>query len=331
MERWGLGITNCRPVKSVVSGVVEAEELGAEIAFIAEDVNCRDSFELCAVAATATQRIRLATGVVNPYTRNPTSLAMAIATLDELSDGRAVLGMGTSSPALIRDQMGIDPGKTATVMRETTTIVRGLLSGERVTFSGQRFSYVDAELEASPVQERILIFFAAMGPNMLHLAGRIADGVLLNVGASTEYIRWATREIEKGAAVAGRNMDEITIAAWLTVYVTEEYESGVERAREWLAGMLSIPRQGELLLEHAGLDASYLGPIREQFQAYPHRGDRATAARCVPREYAEKLALIGTPEQVADRVLEYREAGVQVPVLGIAALRAILTLSEKDR
>src|SRR5579864_3188106 len=76
--RFGLGISNCRPVHAVVEGVRRAEALGAEIAFIAEDVNCRDAFELCALSAAQTERIRLATGVVNPYTRNPTSLAMAI-------------------------------------------------------------------------------------------------------------------------------------------------------------------------------------------------------------------------------------------------------------
>ena len=110
-ERFGLGISNCRRARGVVSAVQEAEQYGAEIAFIAEDVNCRDAFELGALSATATDHIRIATGVVNPYTRNPTSLAMAVATLDEISEGRAVLGLGTSSPSLIEEQMGIPVGK----------------------------------------------------------------------------------------------------------------------------------------------------------------------------------------------------------------------------
>src|SRR5206468_12306225 len=134
-----------------------------------------------------------------PYTRNPTSLAMAVATLDEISEGRALLGLGTSSPALIQEQMGLVVGKPVAVMREATEVVRALLAGEAVTYSGQRFMYRDATLEVRPVQAHIPIFYAAMGPLMLRLAGRSADGVLLNVGASVEYIAGAVEQIRASA------------------------------------------------------------------------------------------------------------------------------------
>lgn len=323
MTRIGLGISNCRPARDVIAQVRAADELGAEIAFIAEDVNCRDSFELCALAAMQTGSIRLATGVVNPFTRNPTSLAMAITTLDEISAGRAVLGIGTSSPSLIQTQMGIPLGKPLEVMREATELVRALLSGESVTYAGRRFTYRNARLAIRPIQPRIPIFFAAMGPNMLQLAGSLADGVLLNVGASTEYVRWAVQQVRNGAEHAGRGSHEITIAAWLTAYITRDGETGLQRAREWLATMLSIPRQGELLLEHGGGDLSILPAIRAAVQAYPHAGDRTVAASHVPVDMAQKMALVGTPDQVRDRLEEYRSAGVELPVLGPSALRAL--------
>ena len=321
--RFGLGISNCRSARDVVAGVKEAEKRGAEIAFIAEDINCRDAFQLCAVAAGQTHQICLATGVVNPYTRNPTSLAMAVATLDELSGGRAVLGLGTSSPALIEEQMGLPHGRSISVMQEATQIIRALLRGETVSYSGERFVYRSARLEVRPVQERVPIYFAAMGPLMLRLAGRMADGVLLNVAASTEYVRWAVGQVQAGAREVGRASGEVTIAAWLSVYVTADYEAGLQRAREWLATMLSIPRQGELLLQHAGLDSSILAEIRAHVTAYPHGGDRAAAARYVPPEVAERLALVGTAARVRERLEEYRMAGVQVPVLGPSAVRAL--------
>jgi len=318
----GLGISNCHRATEVVAAVRQAEERGAEIAFIAEDVNCRDAFQLGALCASQTRRIRLATGVVNPYTRNPTSLAMAIATLDELSEGRAALGLGTSSPALIEEQMGIPQGKSVRVMREATEIVQALLSGQKVTYRGERFAYRDAQLEVLP-RSRVPIYFAAMGPLMLRLAGQIADGVLLNVGASTEYVEWAVDQVSAGAKEAGRSPKDVTIAAWLTIYVTDDYEDGLRRAREWLAMMLSIPRQGELLLEHARLDASILPEIRSRVGAYPHHGDRSAAAGYVSPEVAERLTLIGTPEQVRRRLEDYGRAGVQIPVLGPSALRAL--------
>jgi 5,10-methylenetetrahydromethanopterin reductase len=322
--RFALGINNCRSAAGVVSAVQEAEELGAEIAFISEDINCRDAFQLAALSAQRTERIRLSTGVVNPYTRNPTSLAMAIATLDEISGGRAMLGLGTSSPSLIQEQMGIQHGSSVQVMRESTEIIRALLNGESVTYAGKRFTYTDAELDVRPVQERIPIFYAAMGPQMLRLAGRAADGVLLNVGASTEYIRWAVNEIAEGAQAIERDPSEVTVAAWLTAYIVEDRAEGFRKAKEWLAGMLSIPRQGELLLERAGFASDFLETIRDVYSAYPHRGDKVAAAAFVPDEVAETLTLIGTVEEVRTRVDEYRAAGVEVPVLGIAQLRALI-------
>lgn len=324
-QRLGLGVTNCRPVAQVVESVRSAEDLGAEIAFIAEDVNCRDAFQLCALSATQTSRIRLATGVVNPYTRNPTSLAMSVATLDEISGGRATLGLGASSPALVDEQMGIPVGRQVRVMREAMAIVRSLLEGDSVTYRGERFRYTEARLEARPVQDRIPVYLAAMGPMMLRLAGRSADGVLLNVGTSVEYIRWAVGEVHAGCRAAGRAPSEVTIAAWITAYVTEDRAAAVRRSREWLATMLSIPRQGELLLEHSGLpvDESILAGIRAHFGAYPHRGNRGAAADYVSEELAERLTIIGDVARARERLAEYREAGVELPVLSLSALRVL--------
>lgn len=322
--RIGLGVTNCRPAADVVASVREAEALGAEIAFIAEDINCRDAFSLGCLAAGVTERIRIATGVVNPYTRNPTSLAMGIATLDEVSAGRATLGMGSSSPTLVEGQMGIPMGKQVAVMRESVEIIRALLSGEQVSYAGARFIYANAHLEATPIQPRIPIFFAAMGPLMLRLAGAMSDGVLLNVGASTQYIEWAVNQIHRGAASAGRSPEEITVAAWITAYITEDEEIGLQRAREWLAGMLSIPRQGELLLERGGFSPDILPAIRANVTAYPHAGDRKAAAAHVPPEVARELTIIGTREAAAARLAAYRTVGVDLPVLGPSALRALV-------
>jgi len=319
-ERFGLGISNCRPALEVIDGVERAEGLGAEVAFVAEDIGCRDAFQLLAGAAATTERIRLATGVINPYTRNPTSVAMAVVTLDELSRGRAVLGMGSSSPHLIEEQMGIIHGPPVRVMRESAEIVRALLRGDEVTYAGERFQYQRARLQTSSEGRHVPIFFAAMGPRTLRLAGRMADGVLLNVGATAEYVTWAVVEIKRGAEQAGRDSAEITVAAWLTTYVSDDRGRALDRAKRWLAHTLSIPRQGELLLEHAGGDPAVLLPIRERVQAYPHGGDPAAAVSFVSDELAERMTLIGDVAEVKARIAEYREAGVQIPVLSISAL-----------
>ncbi|MGI8826000.1 MAG: LLM class flavin-dependent oxidoreductase [Chloroflexota bacterium] len=323
-ERFGLGISNCRSVENVLTGVEMAEQRGAEIAFLAEDINCRDAFQLAAMSAARTTRIRLATGVVNPYTRNPTSLAMAITTLDQISHGRAVLGLGTGSPALIQEQMGIVHRPSIGAMREAAEIIRALLRGDTVDYTGSRFVYRGASLGIRPVQEHVPIFFAAMGPRTLRLAGQIADGVLLNVGASTTYIRWAVDRVRAGAAEVGRDSSEVTIAAWMTVYVSDDREITLARAREWLATVLSIPRQGELLLEQGGFDSSILPDIRRYAMGYPpHGGDTKRAADFVPPEMAEQMTLLGGREHVSARLAEYADSGVGLPVLPASAIESL--------
>jgi 5,10-methylenetetrahydromethanopterin reductase len=322
-ERFGLGISNCRPSADVIAGVRLAEALGAEIAFIAEDVNCRDSFQLCALSAYRTKRIVVGTGVVNPYTRTPTSLAMATATLEESSSGRALLGLGASSPTLIEGELGIRFGNSVEMMRETATIVRALLRGESVTFKSDRFTYADARLKVSVSRRRIPIYFAAMGPRTLRLAGEIADGVLLNVGASTAYVRWAVAQVREGAERSGRDPGEVTVAAWITAYLGDDHDAGVRRARRWLSAVLSVPRQGELLLEHGGFESTILPDVRRRVGAYPHAGDRSEAGELVPPEWAERMTIVGTREEARRRLKEYRDAGVQVPVLGLGALKEL--------
>ncbi|HZS94139.1 MAG TPA: LLM class flavin-dependent oxidoreductase [Chloroflexota bacterium] len=324
-EAIGLGINNCRTVADVVDQVAEADRLGAEIAFISEDVNCRDAFQLAALAAVRTDKIRLATGVVNPYTRNPTALAMSIATLDEISQGRAVLGLGSSSPSLVRDQMGLVHAGSVVRMRETVEIVSRLLAGEEVSFGGKHFRYASAKLEVPTVQGKIPIYLAAMGPAMLRLAGMMADGALLNVGASLEYTQWAVAVIRAGEAEAGRPPGSVRVAAWLAVYLNPDRRVALARARSLLATMLSIPGQGELLLERSGEPIDLLGEIRRRYQAYPHRGNLEAAAELIPDDLAERLTFIGDRAAVRKKMEQYRAAGIDVPVVGPAALRYLLT------
>lgn len=322
-ERFAVGVSNCRTTHEVCAAVVRAEQLGAEIAFIAEDVNCRDAFALASVAATQTECIHVGTGVVNTYTRTPSSLAMGAATLDEISDGRAILGLGSSSPSLIRDQLGIPYGKPLKVMAEATAILRQLLAGDAASCSGDHFTLHEVRLAVRPVQSRLPIFFAAMGPRMLNLAGRFADGVLLNVGATPEYVRWAVTAVHDGAREAGRDPEKVTIAAWLSVYLDDDQDIALSRARAWLASMLSIPRQGELLLEHASVDAGILEPIRQRVSAYPHAGSPEEAGAYVPVEAAMRMAIIGSPSEARIRLNDYRLAGVDIPVMSIKTLEAL--------
>lgn len=317
--RLAVGVSNCRPLANVLETIADAEQLGADCVFVAEDIGCRDSFALCTLAAQTTSTIKLAVGVANPYTRSPMSLAMAAATLDEASDGRAVLGLGSSSPDMLH-QMGLAQQKPLRVMREAVEVVRALLTGESVTHNGEIFRYRDSVLGARPVQPRVPIYFAAMGPQILRLAGRIADGVILNVGASPAYVRWAVSQVTAGVVDAERSLSDVTIAAWMSVYRTDRDDQSQERARQWLARVLSIPRQGELLLQQSPYRRGMLDDIRNHVTGYPHSGDARAAARYVSDELLQDMVVLGDAPHVRGRIEEYRRAGVDLPIVPLSTM-----------
>jgi 5,10-methylenetetrahydromethanopterin reductase len=326
-----LGISNCRAAEDAMRAVVEAERQGVKTAFISEDIGCRDAFQLAAAAAERTQDIRLAIGVANPYTRSPVALAMSAATLDELSQGRAILGLGSSSPEIIQDQLGIPYGRRITVMREAVQIIRTLLNGDEISVDGEHFHLSAYHLELGRTPRSIPIYLAAMGPLMLQLAGRIADGVILNTGSTPAHIAWATEQIQHGAASADRQRNQVTIAVWVAAYIGSDVAVLFERARRWAAAALSIRGQGELLLEKAGLPLNFLPRIRAHYQAYPHRGDLERAALEVPDEVVSTLAVVGQPDEAQARLGTYLAAGANILILGPTPLRRLVGRNQRER
>ncbi len=297
IDRLALGISNCRSVTSVPKEIALAESLDIRSAFIAEDIGCHDAFQLAATAASRTSKITMTIGVANPYTRSPYALAQSYLTLSELSGGRARLGLGSSSRGVIEGQLGLTYGHPLEVMRRAVQRIR-------------------ADLDASAPEREMPLLLAAMGPRMLRLAGMLADGVLLNTGAGPDYIRWAVAIVRSGAAEAGRRPEEVSIAVWVPVYLGDDREAALERARRWAAGMLSIPAQGELLLEKAGIDSSILPEIRRLYQAYPHTGDLSAAARLLQDDITTRLAIVGDVSFAMSRLEDYVEAGADTLVVG---------------
>lgn len=272
---------------------------------MAEDVGCRDAFQLVALASERSIHMGFTIGVTNPYLRSPEVLATGLVTLAELTNGRSVLGLGSSSPEIITTQLGIEYGRPVRIMRETVQRIR---------------SHVHT---LNPAVQP-LIAVAAMGPLMLRLAGELADGVLLNTGTTPAYIRWAREEIAVGRRRSTRSDVDFEVAVWLPAYLGPDMDSNMTRARRWAAGMLSLPIQGELLLRHAGLDDSFLNQLRSVYGAYPASGDIDRAAEVVPDHVARTLAVVGGHPDLPARLAPYFEAGADTLVLGPQALSPAL-------
>ncbi len=288
-----------------------AEDAGFDSLWVTERYFHEETFSMLGFLAAVTQHIKLGLGVANPYTRNPALLAMASATLDRISGGRFILGLGRSDRSVVQDKMGIPYDNPLSTMEEAVTIVRILLSGGRVTSTEGQFRLGNVHLETKPVQKNPPIYLAAIGPKALRLAGAVADGVLLNAYAPTGYVKYAVAEVRKAAQEAGRDPESIDFACMLVVRLTEDPEGVWSGLKQRIVRLLAEPQVGEILTERGGFDPSILGPLRDLAQ----KGDGQDAVNLVSDEMVDSFYVVGSPERCKERIAEYREAGVNLPLL----------------
>src|SRR5438552_4031561 len=180
------------PPKECVRQAVAAERAGFATVWFAQNPFSRGAWPAAAACAVATHQIRIGLGVVNPHNRHPTLMAMEIAAFDELSEGRAVLGIGAGIPSRVRRlQAPID--RPIAAVLDAVTITRALLRGESVTYTGKAFSADGVRLDFTPRRGDLPILTAAMGEQALRLCGEIADGVIISNLAPPAFTRRARR------------------------------------------------------------------------------------------------------------------------------------------
>jgi len=297
--------------KDMVKYAIKAEEKGYESVWVAEHYLFRDAFSALGAIALATRRIRLATGVVNPCTRHPALVAMSIAAIDELSDGRAMLGIGTGVSSWIEEKMAIKMDKPVLMMKEAIQIIRKLLTGENVTYNGRVFNIRNMKLRFKTSQANIPIYMAAVGPKMLQLAGEIADGVILTAGSSIKYMTTAVENIKIGAQKAGRDLSKIDIAAFLVCSVSEDSRAAKDTTRELVAFLLTRPSRAELMLKKEDLDENALSRIKRELQ----KGNLKQASTYVTEAMIDSITISGTPQECKQKIQSYRRAHVTLPII----------------
>ena len=288
-----------------------AEEAGFESLWVTERYFHEETFSLLGFLAAVTQNIKLGLGVTNPYTRNPALLAMASATLDRICGGRFLLGLGRSESSVIQGEMGIPYSEPRSTMEEAITLIRDLLSGERVNAAKGQFRLKNVHLAIEPRQKKLPIYLAAIGPKALRLAGTIADGVLLNAYVPTSYVRYAAEEVRQAAKEAGRDPSSIDIACMLIVRLTDDPDSLRLSLKQRIVRLLAEPHVGEILLEKGGFDSSILKPLR----ASTEKDSGKEAVSLVSNEMVESFYLVGSAARCKERIAEYRQAGVDLPLL----------------
>jgi 5,10-methylenetetrahydromethanopterin reductase len=288
--RLGIALPPEGPLDELVALAVEAEQLGCDTVWVNDDRLQKDVFTVLAAIALRTRDLRLGPGVTNPYSRHPALLATAIATLDELSGERAMLGLGAGGTN--HAPLGIERRAPALALREAIAIVRGLLAGQVVTVEGRVLHAHAAQLDFAPPRANVPLYVGTRGPKVLEVAGELADGVIVGNVASVEGWTYALQHIDAGCRRAGRDPDELALSAWVACSVGHDAAAAIDAVRPLVATSLVTSRP---ILADLGV-AMPPGFARgmETNGWSLSRQSVARAASDVPVELVRRFAIAGT-------------------------------------
>ncbi len=299
------------PIADILACAQAAEQAGFGYISVAESFY-RDGAALATAIASATRTIKLGTSVFPIYTRTPFQLAMAMATLDELSRGRVgYLGLGLGYRNRTADYFGITIERPLARMREYVEIIRRLLRGDETSYQGKFFRFnTFPKLVAQPLH--VPIYFGSSGSRMLQLAGEVADGVILNSLVTPAHIQHARAMLQQGAARAGRDPAPLTIASSVIYAVADDVEEAAAAAKEDVLFYLGYPEITPLLEQSGFLEEA------ETIRRAQREQGKAAALERISQRMLDQLAIYGQAEACRTRLREIIEAGLDVPIIRVS-------------
>ncbi len=308
-------LQDAHPIRDAMEFARYAEGRGFDAVWQADSRLVREACVPMAAFAATTERIRVGSGVVDCWTRNPARLAATFSTLDDLAPGRIILGIGAWWDPLAA-KVGIDRARPLTVMREVVESVRALLrcdgpvhyDGIHVHLDGVELDYVHQERRAKDVP----IYIGATGMQMMALAGKIADGVVLNYMVEPAYNLRAMDALAEGAGAAGRDVDDLDRPQLIVGSVDEDRQAALDGARLLLTQYLG---QQPHIMKASGVSVELLDEIH-QVLTWPATHDEVVAAsKLVPDDVVQRCTATGTPDEARAKVKEYIDAGCTTPIL----------------
>jgi len=301
-----LGFLGTPSIPEMVRLARLAEERGFASIWVAETRLRRDAISAAAAIAASTRRVRVATGLINVYTRNPVLIAVTAASLAEVAGGRFTLGLGTGSEEVLAAQ-GEDYAKPFTRLKEYLDVLPPLLQGKAVTYRGEIIQVRGAQLEVVP-RSRVPICLGVTGPRGLALAGAAADGVLLDVFMPVSYIRRAAIAVAESASAAGRDPSDVKIAGIVMTSVGRTAAAAREAVRPAVAGYLT---KFPTIAAQSGFPPEIVSVLQRDTLAL---GAQA-GARHVTDAMVDALCVAGTGDECRAGVERFRAAGLACPVL----------------
>ncbi len=304
-----------------------AESSGFRSVWFAENLFERGVLPSATASALATRTLQICTGIINPFNRHPTLMAMEIGALDEISEGRALLGVGSGNPIPIGKF--VEHRKPVTALRDTVAIVRALISGQEVTYEGDMFAARGVKLLFPLFRRHLPIYIAAMGGKALELCGEVADGLIIGNLCPPSFTRRAIGALERGARKAGRN-PPANIVKYLPCIVDKDGQGARNALKPAIGSFLinyvevykSHPSPLAAISDDNGIDPDYFSRCFQRLLA----GEPAVEVLDDSFVYAYGVA--GTVEECAEQFARHRGDGVSELTLSFRIDNAIKEIAQ---
>lgn len=299
--------------ENLLARVCVADDLGVDSVWVGE-ASGRDAVSFLTLLALRTARVRLGTGIINPFSRTPAMLAMTFASLDELSGGRMVIGLGSTAANLVEHWHGLRFRQPLRRIRETVEIINIILAGRPLTFDGEIFSLRRGlRLQFEPVRPHIPIYIAATTPPSIRQTGEVADGVM-PIHWPRERLHELRALMAEGARAAGRDPGSLVVAPSMSMVLAEDGDDR-RRGREPIAHY--VGRMGafypEMLIRY-GYEADV-----QAIRAAWERRDPEGAAAAVSDRLLDATAIVGSVEECAEKLRMLRALGADLPIVPLPA------------
>ena len=286
---------------------VQADIRGYESLWMTEGAG-PDSLTYLTSISMRTKRLKLATGILPIFSRTPMVTAMSAAGLERISQGRFILGLGVGNRHSVEDGHGVPYSRPMGRLRETVEIIQRLLAGERVTHDGQVFQMKDGNIWSAIPSQKVPIYIAALGPQMLELAGAIADGVLLS-WTSFNYLKQALHQVHQGATKAGRDPSGVDIAGYVRVAVVDDVTTARYGLKQQLVRYVHSPYYRGFFTD-IGFQAEMIA-----VESALGQGDDDAVSEAISEEMQDQVAIIGNESECLAKLAEMRAIGLQLPVV----------------
>lgn len=293
---------------------VLAESAGYDDFWLADERFFREVYASLTLCALRTARIRLGPCVTDPYSRHPALTAMAIATLDEISGGRALLGIGAGVSGF--RELGVDASRSAVAIREAVELIRALLAGETATVKGREVSFATGRLDFTPARADLPIFVASQRAGGCRVAGRVADGAIMQGAVAEPLVRFLRETVHGAARDVGRDPTRVQLVARLNVCVHDDRVAARDVMRPGIVRSLGAQRPDFFTFATAGL----LVPpeLRDKVLALPYTHDPAplrAVAPLVPDDFVDACTLTGPPDVIATELVRLAGSGIAEVVI----------------